>query len=59
MLQQNLFDFETEYFNIKEASHFLNVSSATIRNWIKADYFELVGKNKISKKSVTDFKKIF
>lgn len=35
----------------------MNVSTASIRNWIKTGYLDLVDKAKISNKSLSDFKK--
>ncbi len=43
-------------FTIAETAEFFSVSTATIRNWVKAGYLSLIEKGKIDKQSVFEFK---
>ena len=43
-------------FTIAETAEFFSVSTATIRNWVKTGYLSLIGKGKIDKQSVFEFK---
>jgi site-specific DNA-methyltransferase (adenine-specific) len=56
MQQSNLFqEIETQGFTIEQASKSANVSTATIRNWIKTGYLELSSKGIITQKSLDNF----
>ncbi|MGN1248360.1 MAG: N-6 DNA methylase, partial [Paludibacteraceae bacterium] len=56
MSQLSLFtDYETKAVTIPEVATQLQVSVATIRNWIKVGYLQKVSTGTISKDSVTDF----
>lgn len=58
MEQQTFLDIENlEYFSIEESAKILGVSSATIRNWVKTGYLEIISKGKISRNSVENFDK--
>lgn len=55
--QQTLFDCQnTECFSIEDSAQILGVSGATIRNWIKTGYLEVVSKGQISRDSVENFR---
>lgn len=56
MSQLSLFtDYDTKAITIPEVATQLQVSVATIRNWIKVGYLQKVSTGTISKDSVTDF----
>ena len=56
-MQQHLFDnIKPECLSIEECARSLKVSSATIRNWTKTGYLDVVSKGMISKDSVEKFK---
>lgn len=55
--QQSLFDAEqSESLSIEECAKILGVSGATVRNWIKTNYLEIVSKGQVSKVSIEKFK---
>lgn len=55
--QQALFEgHNPECFSIEDSAKILGVSGATIRNWIKSGYLEVVSKGQVSKDSVEIFK---
>lgn len=55
--QRDLFDDQnTECLNIADSAKNLGVSDATVRNWVKTGYLELVSKGQISKDSVEKFR---
>src|SRR6266481_2641612 len=57
MRQQVAFlDGKEQYISIAEAAKSINVSSASIRNWVKAGYLVLAGKNMVSVASFESFK---
>ncbi|MCA9735963.1 N-6 DNA methylase, partial [candidate division KSB1 bacterium] len=60
MIQESLFpEFRKESessITVEQASKNLNVSTASVRNWIKTGYLEKVGKNRISLTSWNNFK---
>ena len=57
MRQHSLFNNSHEdMISIDEAAGLINVSSATIRNWIKTGYLNQIGKNIISLDSFNEFK---
>lgn len=56
MEQRNLFDeIETNTFTLEQSANLLNVSIATIRNWIKTKYLEQAGKGRITQVSLEQF----
>lgn len=56
MQQSNLFgEVEMYGFTIEQASKNINVSTATIRNWIKTGYLEISGKGVITPESLDNF----
>lgn len=56
MQQNDLFnDYQDEHLDIAQAAAILNVSTATIRNWLKANYIKKVGRNQILRSSLLDF----
>ncbi len=56
MQQSNLFgEVETYGFTIEQASKNANVSTATIRNWIKTGYLEISSKGIIAQESLDNF----
>jgi site-specific DNA-methyltransferase (adenine-specific) len=56
-MQQSLFgNDEFEYLTIDDSASALDVSSATIRNWIKTGYIECDEKGRILRASVDEFK---
>ena len=55
--QQTLFDsHNSECFSIEDSAKILGVSGATVRNWIKTGYLELVSKSRVSRDSLENFK---
>ena len=46
-----------EQLTIEEVANLLNVSTASVRNWIKTGYLVQLGKNMISKTSFDEFEK--
>jgi site-specific DNA-methyltransferase (adenine-specific) len=60
MIQESLFpDFRKEpesSITVEQVSKALNVSTASVRNWIKTGYLDKVGKNRISLTSWNNFK---
>lgn len=55
--QQTLFEDQyTEFFSIEDSAKILGVSGATVRNWIKTGYLEVVSKGQVSRDSVENFK---
>ncbi len=55
-MQSNLFgEIETQGFTIEQASKNANVSTATIRNWIKTGYLEMSSKGIITQESLDNF----
>jgi len=58
MNQSQLFDnIEASGVSLDDAANQLNVSVASIRNWIKTGYLEQIGKSVISLNTFEDFKK--
>lgn len=60
MVQKSLFpqfqeDINTS-FSVEEVAESINVSTASVRNWIKTGYLELTVKNRISQSSVNAFR---
>ena len=60
MIQTSLFpqfqeDTNTS-FSVEEVAESMNVSTASVRNWIKTGYLELARKNRISQSSVNAFR---
>ncbi len=54
--QQALFEGQnSECFSIEDSAKILGVSGATVRNWIKTGYLEVVSKGQVSKDSVENF----
>jgi len=49
-------DQNSEYFTIEDSAKIFKVSTATIRNWIKTGYLEVLSKGKISRDSIENFK---
>lgn len=54
-MQKCLFNVETIGYTIDEAAGLLNVSTATIRNWIKVGSIETVKKGVVSKESFSSY----
>lgn len=56
--QQLLFEEQnSKYFSIEDSAKILGVSTATVRNWIKTGYLDVVSKGQVSKDSVENFKR--
>lgn len=56
-IQQPLFDdANSECLSIEECAKSLGVSGATIRNWIKTGYLDIVSKGQVSRESVEKFR---
>lgn len=57
MRQETIFsDIKEQFISINEAAESINVSSASIRNWIKTGYLVMAEKNMVSMTSFESFK---